>query len=44
MELGRKAMVLMLVLDAVDEDGRRKLEAKSDEAFGLLLINNYINK
>ena len=32
----RKAKVLMLVLDAVDEDGRRKLVIKSDEAFGLL--------
>jgi hypothetical protein len=34
----------MLVSDAVDEDGRRKLVTKSDEAFGLLLIDNYIDK
>jgi hypothetical protein len=40
----RKAKVLMLVSDAVDEDGRRKLVTKSNEAFGLLLINNYIDK
>ena len=40
----RKAKVLMSVSDAVDEDGRRKLVTKSDEAFGLLLIDNYIDK
>ena len=40
----RKAKVLMLVSGAVDEDGRRKLVTKSDEAFGLLLIDNYIDK
>ena len=34
----------MSVSDAVDEDGRRKLVTKSDEAFGLLLIDNYIDK
>ncbi len=33
-----------MVLDAVDEDGRRKLATKSNEAFGLLLIDNYIDK
>ena len=38
----RKAKVLMLVSDAAD-DGR-KLVTKSDEAFGLLLIDNYIDK
>ncbi len=40
----RKAKVLMSVSDAVDEDGRRKLVTKSDEAFDLLLIDNYIDK
>jgi len=40
----KKAKVLMLVSDAVDEDGRRKLVTKSDEAFGLLLIDNYFDK
>jgi len=40
----KKAKVLRLVLDAVDEDGRRKLVTKSNEAFGLLLINNYIDR
>ena len=34
----------MLVSEAVDDDGRRKLVTKSDEAFGLLLIDNYIDK
>ena len=40
----RKAKFKMLVSEAVDDDGRRKLVTKSDEAFGLLLIDNYIDK
>jgi len=39
----RKAKFKMLVSEAVDDDGRRKLVTKSDEAFGLLLIDGQLH-